>query len=297
MGGQGEGPGPALPSGSPVAVQKEPPETLPPLTPTRQPGLLAQDRGRVLSWWRMGRKKLLGGLAKREGDIAGLQGVASGHCAPVSVLSRPGRCSGVASPTSWGSLCWCHHPSSSHRETGPWRAEGPPSKVSKMPPPHPHPPRISARRLHYRAQNAACKAWLGLSKTWARGLCRFCLLICRAGLTAAPQGHGPGKGGYCREARGEFPGGPAVRTLCPRGRILAGHLGSHKPCVGPQKGKACPPSVAPNEPGTRVSSLYVKHLERPVSGLVGACCRVPGTGLSRLPTAARGRPRCQSTQQ
>lgn len=27
----------------PGAVQKEPPETHPPLTPTRQPGLLAQD--------------------------------------------------------------------------------------------------------------------------------------------------------------------------------------------------------------------------------------------------------------
>lgn len=34
-------------------------------------------------------------------------------------------------------------------------------------------------------------------------------------------------------------------------------LGTSDPtnCVGPQKGKACPPSVAPDEPGTRVSSL------------------------------------------
>ena len=64
-----------------------------------------------------------------------------------------------------------------------------------------------------------------------------------------------------------------VRTLCSHGRargsVPGWDLGSHKLCVGPQKGKARPPSVAPNEPGTRVSSLYVKHLGQPVSGSVG----------------------------
>lgn len=80
-------------------------------------------------------------------------------------------------------------------------------------------------------------------------------------------------------------------------QFLAGDLGSHKLCVGPQKGKACPPSVAPNEPGTRVSSLYVKHLEQLVCGSVGACCRALGAGLGGLPTATRGQPGRQSTQQ
>lgn len=55
-------------------------------------------------------------------------------------------------------------------------------------------------------------------------------------------------------------------------------LGTSDPtnCVGPQKGKACPPSVAPDEPGTRVSSLCE------ASGAAGKW-----VGWSLLPNARR----------
>lgn len=192
-GGGGAGAG-EWPRGSPEGAPRDPP-TPDSNTPAWPPcsGRGGGWGGRVLSWRGTGRKKLLGGLVKREEGIAGLQGPASGHWAPRRARQCPlvlGAAQGLPPPPPGGNLCWCHHPGSSHRETGPWRAEGPPPRYLRSSLPTPTPQECLRGAFTTRHETLLAKPNLASLRPGARGLCRSCLLICRAGLTPTPWGHG-----------------------------------------------------------------------------------------------------------